>query len=191
MIALPGCNVPPSRTGYSGVGEGLGKGTDVGSEVTAGGITVAGFTAESDVREGEQDTMNTTKKTLKIKRSMLFFLIYSVKNPSARMIRLYGRFPFDSPSKPMYTLIMPGVSTFDLLGDMPSAQRTLMRLFLRRVQMNMAELESALAELPEDRRLSRDDLREALSALLEKSWIRKVEQNGETHYTVQQQSSKS
>jgi hypothetical protein len=91
----------------------------------------------------------------------------------------------------MYTLIMPGVSTFDLLGDMPSAQRTLMRLFLRRVQMNMAELESALAELPEDRRLSRDDLREALSALLEKSWIRKVEQNGETHYTVQQQSSKS
>ncbi len=86
---------------------------------------------------------------------------------------------------------MPGVSTFDLLGDMPSAQRTLMRLFLRRVQMNMAELESALAELPEDRRLSRDDLREALSTLLEKSWIRKVEQNGETHYTVQQQSSKS
>jgi hypothetical protein len=86
---------------------------------------------------------------------------------------------------------MPGVSTFDLLGDMPSAQRTLMRLFLRRVQMNMAELESAMAELPEDRRLSRDDLREALSALLEKSWIRKVEQNGETHYTVQQQSTKS
>jgi hypothetical protein len=86
---------------------------------------------------------------------------------------------------------MPGVSTFDLLGDMPSAQRTLMRLFLRRVQMNMAELESAMAELPEDRRLSRDGLREALSALLEKSWIRKVEQNGETHYTVQQQSTKS
>lgn len=47
---------------------------------------------------------------------------------------------------------MPGVSTFDLLGDMPSAQRTLMRLFLRRIEMNLTKLEAAVAELPEEAR---------------------------------------
>ena len=86
---------------------------------------------------------------------------------------------------------MPGVSTFDLLGDMPSAQRTLMRLFLRRIEMNMAELEAAVAELPEERRLSREEIHDTLAILLEKGWIRKVEQDGKTRYTVQQQSSKS
>ena len=86
---------------------------------------------------------------------------------------------------------MPGVSTFDLLGDMPSAQRTLMRLFLRRIEMNMAELEAAVAELPEERRLSREEIHDTFAILLEKGWIRKVEQDGKTRYTVQQQSSKS
>lgn len=86
---------------------------------------------------------------------------------------------------------MPGVSTFDLLGDMPSAQRTLMRLFLRRVQMDEAELEAAVTELPEERRLSRDEIHDSLAVLLEKGWVRKVEQEGKTLYTVQQQSSKS
>ncbi|MFZ5856613.1 MAG: hypothetical protein ACOYZ6_07270 [Chloroflexota bacterium] len=86
---------------------------------------------------------------------------------------------------------MPGVSTFDLLGDMPSAQRTLMRLFLRRIEMNLTELEAAVAELPEERRLSRDEIHESLAILLEKGWVRKVEQDGRERYTVQQQSSKS
>jgi hypothetical protein len=86
---------------------------------------------------------------------------------------------------------MPGVSTFDLLGDMPSAQRTLMRLFLRRIEMNLTELEAAVAELPEERRLSRDEIHDSLAVLLEKGWVRKVEQDGGERYTVQQQSSKS
>ena len=86
---------------------------------------------------------------------------------------------------------MPGVSTFDLLGDMPAAQRTLMRLFLRRVEMNMTELEAAVTELPEERRLSREAIHDTLAILVEKGWVRKVEQDGETRYTVQQQSSKS
>ena len=86
---------------------------------------------------------------------------------------------------------MPGVSTFDLLGDMPSAQRTLMRLFLRRIEMNLTELEAAVAELPEERRLSREVIHDTLAVLLEKGWIRKVEQDGKERYTVQQLSSKS
>lgn len=66
-----------------------------------------------------------------------------------------------------------------------------MRLFLRRVQMDEAELDAAVAELPEERRLSKKDLSEALSILLERGWVRKIEQNEKTIYTVQQQSSKS
>jgi hypothetical protein len=85
---------------------------------------------------------------------------------------------------------MSGVSTFDLLGDMPSAQRTLMRLFLRRIQMNEAELESAVAELPEEKRLAKEQIQEALMPLLNQGWVKKLERNDETIYTVQQQPTK-
>ncbi|RJP53727.1 MAG: hypothetical protein C4583_04140 [Anaerolineaceae bacterium] len=74
---------------------------------------------------------------------------------------------------------------------MPASQRTLMRLFLRRVEMDLTELEAAVAELPEERRLSRDEIHDTLTILLEKGWVRKVEQDGGERYTVQQQSSKS
>jgi hypothetical protein len=86
---------------------------------------------------------------------------------------------------------MSGVSTFDLLGDMPSAQRTLMRLFLRRIQMSAAELESAVAELPEEKRLAKEQIQEALTPLLNQGWVKKLERNGETIYTVQQQPTKN
>lgn len=66
-----------------------------------------------------------------------------------------------------------------------------MRLFLRRIEMNLTELEAAVAELPEERRLSRDEIHESLAVLLEKGWVRKVEQDGKERYTVQQLSSKS
>lgn len=85
---------------------------------------------------------------------------------------------------------MSGISTFDLLGDMPPAQRTLMRLFLRQVEMTMAELEAAVAKLPEERRLSKDEILETLAVLLDKGWVRKVEQDGREQYTVQQLSAK-
>ena len=81
---------------------------------------------------------------------------------------------------------MPGVSTFDLLGDLPSAQRTLMRLFLRHIQMSAAEMESAAAELPEEKRLDQEELAKTLSSLIEQGWVKKLERNGETVYTVQQ-----
>ena len=81
-----------------------------------------------------------------------------------------------------------GLSTFDLLGNLPAGQRTLMRLFLRRVRMSEAELNSAITELPEEKRLNREELRDALAALLTQGWIKQGEQNGQVIYTVQQQS---
>jgi hypothetical protein len=80
------------------------------------------------------------------------------------------------------------MSTFDLLGDLPSGQRTLMRIFLRRVQMSLSELDAAVAELPVEKRLTSDELRATLVILLEQGWLRQEEQNGQTVYTVQQAS---
>ena len=83
-----------------------------------------------------------------------------------------------------------GLSTFDLLGDLPAAQRTLMRLFLRRVTMSEAELTLEVAELPEEKRLRGEEIREALVALVLQGWIKMEEKNGQAVYTVQQQSTK-
>lgn len=86
---------------------------------------------------------------------------------------------------------MSGVSTFDLLGDMPSAQRTLMRLFLRHITMSMTDLAARVGELPEEKRLSKEQIEDALAFLIKQGWVRKMEQNGTELYTVQQQPSKS
>ena len=85
---------------------------------------------------------------------------------------------------------MSGVSTFDLLGDMPSAQRTLMRLFLRHIEMSAADLDSKVAELPEEKRLTKAQIEDALAFLIGQGWVRKIERNGNELYTVQQQPSK-
>ncbi len=79
-----------------------------------------------------------------------------------------------------------GTSAFDLLGDAPLNQRTLMRLFLRRVELSMAELEQAVAELPEEKRMTGDELKEALAALLHQGWIGRKERNGNVIYSVVQ-----
>jgi hypothetical protein len=79
-----------------------------------------------------------------------------------------------------------GVSTFDLLGDMPAGQRTLMRLFLRRIKMTVPELEQAVAELPEEKRLSAETLQESLTALLERGWLSRSENDGMPVYSIHQ-----
>jgi len=79
-----------------------------------------------------------------------------------------------------------GLSTFDLLGDLPAAQRTLMRLFLKRIRMSADELDAAVAELPEEKRMTVEEFREALAALLNQGWIKQGEQNGRVTYTIQQ-----
>ena len=81
---------------------------------------------------------------------------------------------------------MPGVSSFDLLGDMPSGQRALMRLFLRQVRMTATQLTAAVATLPPEKQLTPDQQQEALAALMERSWIKRTEENNQVVYSVQQ-----
>jgi len=80
---------------------------------------------------------------------------------------------------------MPGVSTFDLLGDMPSPQRTLVRLFLRHIKMSLTDLESKVGELPDDKRLTKEQIQDALQALTALGWIKRMDGSGEV-YSLQQ-----
>jgi hypothetical protein len=61
-----------------------------------------------------------------------------------------------------------------------------MKLFLRRIRLTPAELDTAVEELPEEKRISREELNEAMNALLELGWLKKVENDGQVLYTVQQ-----
>ena len=79
-----------------------------------------------------------------------------------------------------------GLSSFDLLGTIPSTHKTVMKIFLRRIQVSAAELDAAVAELPEEKRMTKEQLSEALTALLELKWIKLVEKNGQMVYSVQQ-----
>jgi len=66
-----------------------------------------------------------------------------------------------------------------------------MRLFLRHIKMTLTDLESRVGELPEEKRLSKEQIDESLAFLIKQGWVRKVEQNETELYTVQQQPSKS
>lgn len=79
-----------------------------------------------------------------------------------------------------------GLSSFDLLGNVPPTHKTVMKIFLRRIQVSMMELEAAVTELPEEKRMTKEQLSEALTSLLALGWIKQVEKNGQMVYTVQQ-----
>ena len=81
-----------------------------------------------------------------------------------------------------------GVSTFDLLGDMPPEHRTLMRLFLRRIKMTAAEMTQAVAELPAEKQLTGEQLKASLAGLIESGWIERSEDNGTEVFAIKQQS---
>ncbi len=84
-----------------------------------------------------------------------------------------------------------GVSTFDLLGDIPPEQRTLMRLFMRRIKLTAAELTQAVAELPLEKQLTAQQIKDTLARLIESSWVARVEENGQEVFTIHQQSKSS
>lgn len=80
-----------------------------------------------------------------------------------------------------------GMSTFDLLGDLSSAQRTLTRLFLRHVKLTEITLYAAIDELPENKRLSREETQSSLKKMIEQGWITEIKMDGEVGYTINQQ----
>lgn len=79
-----------------------------------------------------------------------------------------------------------GLSSFDLLGDIPTSHKTLMKIFLRRVQLSAAELDTVVSELPPEKSISKDELASAVSALLEQGWLKKNEQDGKITYSIKQ-----
>ena len=79
-----------------------------------------------------------------------------------------------------------GLSSFDLLGNVPPTHKTVMKIFLRRIVLSPAELDAVAAELPEEKRMTKEQLDEAVSALLGLGWLKQVDKNGQMVYTVQQ-----
>jgi predicted transcriptional regulator len=78
------------------------------------------------------------------------------------------------------------MNTFDLLGDMPSEQRTIMRLFLRNIEMSLGELQKAIEALPEEKRMDQETIERTLENLIQKKWVERIEDNGEIVYSVVQ-----
>ncbi len=69
------------------------------------------------------------------------------------------------------------MSSLDLLGDMPKAERVLLKIFLRNTSISKKEFEKIARELPEKKDISTEEIKKALKALLEREWLREDNEN--------------
>jgi hypothetical protein len=76
-----------------------------------------------------------------------------------------------------------GITILDL-ADLPPALRKIMRLMLRQLQMNYPQLCNAMDQMPEDERLTRADLDEALKKLTEQAWLIQIGEGERAIYKV-------
>jgi len=76
-----------------------------------------------------------------------------------------------------------GITALDLV-DLPSSLRKIMRLMLRRLQMNHAQLSEAMLAMPEKDRLSDSELVQALETLTEQFWLIRLGEGERTTYKV-------
>jgi hypothetical protein len=76
-----------------------------------------------------------------------------------------------------------GISTLDL-ADLPSPLRKLMRLMLREVELSYQELCEATDKMPQDDRLSRAELDQALETLSKNNWLIRRGEGEMTSYKV-------
>lgn len=76
-----------------------------------------------------------------------------------------------------------GMSTLDLMGTSPAVRRVI-RLMLRQSTMSYTALFEANEALPEEKRLSRVELDEAIDTLCEMDWLIREEIGEETAYSV-------
>ena len=80
-----------------------------------------------------------------------------------------------------------GMSTFDLLGDLSPTQRTLIRILLRNIEMPESAIFEAVLALPENKRMNKEEMQDALGVLVEKGWIHLIGSGDEKVYTIRQQ----
>ena len=76
-----------------------------------------------------------------------------------------------------------GITPLDLV-DLPPALRKIMRLMLRELQLDYNKLCETMDAMPENERLSRDDLDDALSNLAEQSWLIRIGEGQKAIYKV-------
>ncbi len=76
-----------------------------------------------------------------------------------------------------------GITILDL-ADLPPALRKIMLLMLRQLQMNYPQLCNAMDQMPEDERLTRANLDEALKKLAEQAWLIQIGEGERAIYKV-------
>ena len=81
-----------------------------------------------------------------------------------------------------------GVSSLDLLGDIPRGERVLLKIFLRDTILSKKEFAQLRKTLPEKKNLSQDEINTALEGLLNRGWLK---ENGESYTLLQQKRQKS
>ncbi len=64
-----------------------------------------------------------------------------------------------------------GVSSLDLLGDIPRGERILLKIFLRNTSLSKKEFKQLVENLQEKKGLSSKDVDESLSGLLKRGWL--------------------
>ena len=76
-----------------------------------------------------------------------------------------------------------GISVLDL-ADLPPALRRIMRLMLRQTKMNYTQLREAIDQLPEEERLTRANLDEAVKMLSDQAWLIQIGEGERAVYKV-------
>ncbi len=76
-----------------------------------------------------------------------------------------------------------GITALDLI-DLPPALRKIMRLMLRQLEMTYPQLVDAMANMPEQERLSQKDLDEALASLSQQFWLMRFGEGERATYKV-------
>lgn len=76
-----------------------------------------------------------------------------------------------------------GITPLDL-ADLPPALRRIMRLMLRELQMTYPRLREAMDGIPEQDRLTRDELDDSLSMLTRQFWLIRIGEGEKAIYKV-------
>lgn len=76
-----------------------------------------------------------------------------------------------------------GITALDL-ADLPPALRKIMRLMLRKLQMSYPQLCEVMDALPENERLTRTDLDQALESLSKQAWLIRLGEGQKAIYKV-------
>ena len=76
-----------------------------------------------------------------------------------------------------------GITVLDL-ADLPPALRKIMKLMLRKLQMNYDQLYETIEQMPEEERLTRIQLDEALKKLSEQAWLIQIGKGKRAIYKV-------